>query len=185
MSEDPVTPKPATLFRPGSPKEGAVEKQSKKKWKRWRRFHVQKSTEEIHRQEHFDDGMPLFFGVHGHIRKQLDYQYHAHYRKERQWLHDAAIEDTVLMYTLLDDYDEPSKKNHCQVKEPWLILMTGTRKAPKHDIVDKLNQADRLRLRGFIEVDAGECCSTILFVQRDGEENLASFLTFLLNRRYP
>jgi len=37
----------------------------------------------------------LFFGAYGHIRSQLDYTYHSHYKKERQWLHDSIIEDAL------------------------------------------------------------------------------------------
>jgi hypothetical protein len=29
---------------------------------------------------------PQFYGKYAHIRKMLDYTYHSHYRKERQWL---------------------------------------------------------------------------------------------------
>jgi hypothetical protein len=43
------------------------------------KFSVTFSTE-----HHFrcpDDEPPRFYGAYGHIRKQLDYSYHVHYRK--------------------------------------------------------------------------------------------------------
>jgi hypothetical protein len=57
-----------------------------------RRFSAIVSTEEHHASK---DGGGLFCGAYGHIRKMLDYTYHAGtYNKERQFLHDSIIEGT-------------------------------------------------------------------------------------------
>jgi hypothetical protein len=56
-----------------------------------RRFSASVSTEEHHTSK--EGG--LFCGAYGHIRKMLDYTYHAGtYNKERQFLHDSIIEGT-------------------------------------------------------------------------------------------
>jgi hypothetical protein len=58
-----------------------------------RRFTAIQSTEDYHT---FKDGVgDLFYGGYGHIRKMLDYTYHAGaYNKTRQFLHDSIIEGT-------------------------------------------------------------------------------------------
>jgi hypothetical protein len=38
----------------------------------------------------------LFYGIYGHLRQMLDYTYHSFYKKERQWLHDAIIDDALV-----------------------------------------------------------------------------------------
>jgi hypothetical protein len=56
-----------------------------------RRFSASVSTEEHHTSKKGG----LFCGAYGHIRKMLDYTYHAGtYNKERQFLHDSIIEGT-------------------------------------------------------------------------------------------
>eukprot|EP00977_Amphora_coffeiformis_P006958 scaffold1513_cov100-Amphora_coffeaeformis.AAC.7 len=50
-----------------------------------------------------NDTTTYFHGAYAKVRQQLDYSYHTHYRKERQWLHDAIIEDCLLKHQLLDD----------------------------------------------------------------------------------
>lgn len=45
-----------------------------------KKFSTVVSTEEYNAVD-----VPQFFGPYAHIRKQLDYGYHGHYRKERQW----------------------------------------------------------------------------------------------------
>lgn len=91
----------------------------------------------------------LYTGSFGQIRKQLDYQYHAHYRKERQWLHDAVIEDVSL------EGEESSKKENMARQTPWLILLIGTRESSKHSFVKDLIDSNRLRLHRFVTVDPG------------------------------
>jgi hypothetical protein len=58
-----------------------------------RRFSTIESTEDYHT---FKDGVGnQFYGAYGHIRKMLDYTYHAGaYNKTRQFLHDSIIEGT-------------------------------------------------------------------------------------------
>ena len=61
-----------------------------------KRFQQHLTTTEEH---HAVAGAPaIFYGSYANIRKKLDYTYHAHYRKERQWLHDCIIEDCLLKH---------------------------------------------------------------------------------------
>lgn len=113
--------------------------------KLWKRFTPKQSTEELHKTT-----SELYTGVFGQIRKQLDYKYHSHYRKERQWLHDAVMEDVSL-----EQAEEAGTKLTLDV--PWLILLVGTREASKHSFVKDLVDSHRLRLRRFVTVDPGTC----------------------------
>lgn len=73
------------------------QRQRKSKWRFGFSLPKTNTTEELHAADPTDVG---FYGAHGHLRKTLlDYNYHAHYKKERQWLHDAIIEDALLKDT--------------------------------------------------------------------------------------
>jgi hypothetical protein len=104
----------------------------------------------------------LFFGAYGHLRKKLDYSYHCHYRKERQWLHDSIIED-FLEYQEeqqipFDDgitYNmKPNLSSNVNVV-PWLILSVGVQGAGKHYTINKLVQTKHLRLLSFVSIAPG------------------------------
>jgi hypothetical protein len=109
-----------------------------------RRFSISHSTEEQFKSSD-DFG---FYGAYGHIRKQLDYSYHCHYRKERQWLHDSFIED----YLQSGLYADPN----CLPIGPWLILTVGCQGAGKRYVIDKLVETNRLPLLSFVCVDTGK-----------------------------
>lgn len=122
-------------------------------------FSVSNSTEELFKS--LDDFG--FYGAHGHIRKQLDYSYHQHYRKERQWLHDSIIED----YLHNGAYADPN----CLPCEPWLILTVGCQGAGKRFLIDKLVNEEKLKLLSFVCIDTGTwplislVCSVVLYLQ--------------------
>jgi len=107
-----------------------------------RRFSVERSTEEQHKCEEKDK--IGFYGEFGNERKKLDYDYHSHYRKERQWLHDSIIED----YLHPDGDNLPT--------EPWLIFTVGAQGAGKRHTVDNLMKKERLPLLSFVFVDPGK-----------------------------
>jgi hypothetical protein len=59
-----------------------------------RRFSTIESTEDYHTFQDEEAGA-LFYGAYGHIRKMLDYTFHAGtYNKTRQFLHHSIIEGT-------------------------------------------------------------------------------------------
>lgn len=95
-----------------------------------------------------DEGQHCFYGAYGHIRKQLDYDYHTYYRKERQWLHDSIIED----FLRNGSYNNPHRKP----VNPWFILTVGCQGAGKRHVIDQLVEEEKLPLVSFACVDAGE-----------------------------
>lgn len=109
------------------------------------RFSPVISTEQCNR----DDSAP-FRGPYAHLRKELDYTYHAKYRKERQWLQDSIIED-ILEAHLPDDFSA------CVTpKEPWLIFTVGPRGAGKKHVLKQLALDNRLPLLSYVRVDPDE-----------------------------
>jgi hypothetical protein len=131
----------------------------------WNRFAPQKSTEELHRETH-PDKVVFHTGAFGQIRQQMDYSYHAHYRKDRLWLHDSIVEDVLMMAdtsslfssSMTSGGGNGSHTTTSLVAEgpPWLILVVGTRESQKHAVVADLIDAHRLRLSPrFVTVDAG------------------------------
>jgi hypothetical protein len=133
----------------------------------WNRFAPQKSTEELHRETHPDKFVHTNTGAFGQIRQQMDYSYHAHYRKDRLWLHDSIVEDVMMMAdtssfsnssTISGGNGSLTTTSLTTVAEgpPWLILVVGTRESQKHAVVADLIDAHRLRLSPrFVTVDAG------------------------------
>jgi len=133
-----------------------------------RRFSVRKSTEEHHSVSN-DDNAVGFYGAYGNVRKKLDYKYHVHYRKERQWLHDAIIEDCLLEH----QHDDWSHQEMTTVlpRTPWLIIMAGVHGAGKHHVIRELIETERLPLLSYVCVDTDDLrrylpgtCVLLLFV---------------------
>mmetsp|Transcript_7349 Transcript_7349/g.16722 ORF Transcript_7349/g.16722 Transcript_7349/m.16722 type:complete len:650 (+) Transcript_7349:65-2014(+) len=109
-----------------------------------RRFSVSSSTSQHHSSE--DDFN--FYGPYAHIRKTLDYSYHTHYRKERQWLQDSIVEDLLRDVQSSDVCTTPS--------EPWLIYTVGAPGAGKRHTLLQLVKEDKLHLLSFVHVDKDE-----------------------------
>jgi len=93
-----------------------------------------------------------FYGAYAHIRQKLDYTYHRHYKKERQWLHDSIIEDYLF-------HSSPSHPFYVPC-EPWIILTVGVQGSGKRYTIDKLVESNRLRLLSFVYVDTGKLRGT-------------------------
>jgi Zeta toxin len=116
-----------------------------------------RSTEEIHQWEDLTQP-PQFYGSYGHIRANeslIDYTYHVHYRKERQWLHDSIIEDI---------FDRNSCNNVPQPALPdslWLIFTAGPMGAGKRYTVERLMTEGELPLLQFVFVDPHEICTLL------------------------
>ena len=106
-----------------------------------RRFSILMSTEEFNR-EPTDER--IYYGPYAHLRKRLDYNYHVHYKKERQWLQDSIIED------LLFENDTTA----CVTPtEPWLLYTVGVMGAGKQHTLSKLVRDGRLPLLSYVLVD--------------------------------
>lgn len=107
-----------------------------------KRFSIQFSTEERNKTDE-----KVFYGPYQHLKKQMDYEYHSYYRKERQWLHDSIIEDYLC-------HEEQEEK--CVPAEPWLIYTCGVKGAGKRYLIDHLMGEGRLPLLSTIIVDGDE-----------------------------
>ena len=105
-----------------------------------RRLSFVMTTEEFNK-----DTDLTFYGPYSHIRKQMDYSHHVHYKKERQWLQDSIIEDC-----LEEDNNEALWKTPI---EPWLLYMVGSPGAGKQYTFLQLVQDGRLPLLSFVLVD--------------------------------
>jgi hypothetical protein len=131
-----------------------------------------KSTEELNAADVVDNPNDVgFFGAYGNLRKSLlDYSYHAHYRKERQWLHDAIIFDTMLQHdrrcddaagtTNSSSSDDDEKDTLQQLQQQpttgiWLVLVVGVHGVGKHHVIQNLIASDRLRLLSVVCIDTG------------------------------
>ena len=111
-----------------------------------RRFSLlEATTEENHRSTECQ-----FLGAYAHIRRKLDYNYHVHYTKSRQWLHDSIVDD----YLQCDD----NRWGNQSVLpcDPMLILTVGVQGAGKHHTINNLVKAGRLPLLSSVLVDTGE-----------------------------
>ena len=111
-----------------------------------RRYSVVQSTEEQFKST--DDFR--FYGAYSHDRKKLDYSYHVHYQKSRQWLHDSIIE-----YYLQNGSKANPNNNHLPC-EPWLILTAGVQGAGKRFTIDELVKSNKLPILSFVSVDTGK-----------------------------
>jgi dephospho-CoA kinase len=121
------------------------------------RFSLKQSTEQMFRET----TVPYkFIGTYGHLRRKLDYEYHAHYQKQRQWLHDAIIEDSLLHEHQHDDWSIPVET---RLPDPndglWIILIVGMHGSGKHHVVRTLSDPNqpkyhwKLRSYGCIDTD--------------------------------
>lgn len=127
-------------------------------------------------EEHSTAAHSGFYGAYAKVRQKLDYSYHVYYRKERQWLHDAIIEDCLLKHQLLDEQQQPQSNQKQQSNQqqqqqrydyhqgkpvllpqyPWLICMVGVHGAAKHCTVRKLLDGGRLPLLSLVCVDTDD-----------------------------
>jgi predicted kinase len=109
-----------------------------------RRFSSAVSTE----KQFQDDKDHSFYGSFAHIRSILDYNYHAHYRKDRQWFQDSIVCD------LLENVQETDA---CITPyEPWLIYTAGAQGTGKTFTIQKLVEEGKLPLLSYVHVDPQE-----------------------------
>jgi hypothetical protein len=116
-----------------------------------RRFSSLKKFSAIVSTEQYNNvTTPTFLGPYAHLRKELDYTYHRHYRKERQWLQDSIIED------MLDNVPGDSADLCIAPTEPWVVFTVGPRGAGKKHVLHELVKEGRLPLLSFVYVDPDE-----------------------------
>jgi hypothetical protein len=113
-----------------------------------REFSVDLSTEENHHSSSM-----TFYGPHAHIRKKMDYNYHRNYKRERQMLQDAIIEETLNTATLVD---ANSGETCTTPTEPFLVFTAGAMGAGKSFALRKIHENGRFPLPAFVVVDPDE-----------------------------
>lgn len=112
-----------------------------------RRFSIEQSTDDINKAA--TDADQQFHGPYAHIRKTLDYTYHTHYRKQRQWLQDSIID--TFMENLVNGNDAMTTP-----QEPWFVYTVGAPGAGKRHTIMKLLEEGKLPLLSFVHVDPQE-----------------------------
>jgi signal recognition particle GTPase len=117
-----------------------------------RRFSVVQSTEQLFTRSGND---LAFYGAYAHVRKKLDYSFHAHYTKSRQWLHDSIVEDYLLNESASSHGGGDNQDTVTMTCAPWLLLTVGVQGAGKRHTVDELARTGRLPLLSFVCVDTG------------------------------
>ena len=107
-----------------------------------RRFSILMSTEDFNRET---TDQVQYYGAYAHIRKRLDYEYHVHYKKERQWLQNSIVEDCLFQ-----------NGKHETPTQPWLIYAVGVMGAGKHYTISTLVKDGRLPLLSYVLVDTDD-----------------------------
>lgn len=110
-----------------------------------RRFSIVMSTEEFNKEP---TDSTQQYGPYAHLRRRLDYDYHVHYKKDRQWLQDSIVEDCLVHEKDPDKCETPT--------EPWLLYTVGVMGAGKQNTLSRLVRDGRLPLLSYVLVDPDE-----------------------------
>eukprot|EP00957_Ditylum_brightwellii_P201480 15325842-Ditylum_brightwellii.AAC.1 len=78
----------------------------------------------------------------------MDYGYHNNYTKERQWLQDAIVDDTLKSY-----YGKGKNGAAATLTDPWIVFVAGTMSSGKSHAIDTLNKNGRFPVMPFVRVD--------------------------------
>ncbi len=105
-------------------------------------FGLEDSTEEHFRSR---DDEKRFYGAYGHIREKMDYSYHSHYQKQRQWLHDSIMDDIL-------NSASPAELQ-C---EPWAILVVCAPGTESMSSMAELLRKNHLPFPSMVTIDTDE-----------------------------
>ena len=112
-----------------------------------KQFSIEVSTEDNYKSNDVN-----FYGPYAHIRKTLDYTYHCNYRRERQFLQDSIISDTLNLATIVDKFGSV-----CTTPtEPFLVFTAGAMGAGKSYTLNSIHDKYRFPLAAFVKVDPDE-----------------------------
>lgn len=111
-------------------------------------FSVHQSTE-----ENYKSSRMKFYGKYAYLREALDYNYHRNYKRERQILQDAIIEETVNNVKIVDS----KTLDTCTTPtEPFLVFTAGAMGAGKSYTLRMMHEKGRFPLPAFVIVDPDE-----------------------------
>jgi hypothetical protein len=96
---------------------------------------------------------PHFYGAYGVVRRKLDYSYHSHYCKERQFVHDGIIEDYL---DSSETEEEQSETKDGMYSKNWLLLTVGVQGAGKAHTIRELVDSGHLPISSYVRVDQDE-----------------------------
>jgi hypothetical protein len=108
------------------------------------RFDCNLSTEDYHRSN-----QKKIYGRYASIRRNLDYEYHAHYSRSRQRFQDSIV-DSMLENTWIEDQ---FGQNCSQPTRPWIVFTAGVMGAGKTHVVKELDRSGFFPLHSFVSVD--------------------------------
>ncbi len=117
-----------------------------------------------------------FYGPYAHIRRDLDYNYHKNYSKERQWLQDSIIDKLLNEIVSGEQTDDSEIRSDDKIQSdprellcsmpinPWLVYVAGTSGSRRSTTIKYLLEKTpncstdqcRLQLFGFVLVDSRE-----------------------------
>jgi uncharacterized phage-like protein YoqJ len=114
---------------------------------------IQEFSLDLSTEENYQTSSMKFYGPYAHIRKKLDYTYHRNYKRERQMLQDAIIEEMLNTAKIVD----ANSGQFCTTPtEPWLVFTAGAMGAGKSYTLRKMHENGRFPLPAFVIVDPDE-----------------------------
>jgi len=104
-------------------------------------------------EDNYQSSSMFFYGPYAHIRERLDYSYHKNYKRERQMLQDAIINEIMSKAKVVD----ANSGEVCTTPtEPFLVFTAGAMGAGKSYTLNKLHEKGRFPLQAFVVVDPDE-----------------------------
>jgi len=88
-----------------------------------------------------------FHGPYSHIRASIDYNFS--FRKERQWLQDSIIDETLKLPSI----NNKTKNTTIIPDNPWIVFFVGISSAGKSHSIRELLRKGRLSLASSYYVD--------------------------------
>jgi Zeta toxin. len=114
---------------------------------------INEFSSQLSTEENYQSSSMFFYGPYAHIRERLDYSYHKNYKRERQMLQDAIINEIMNKAKVVD----ANSGEVCTTPtEPFLVFTAGAMGAGKSYTLHKLHQKGRFPLSAFVVVDPDE-----------------------------
>jgi hypothetical protein len=114
---------------------------------------IKEFSSQLSTEENYQSSSMFFYGPYAHIRERLDYSYHKNYKRERQMLQDAIINEIMNKAKVVD----ANSGEVCTTPtEPFLVFTAGAMGAGKSFTLNKLHEKERFPLSAFVVVDPDE-----------------------------
>lgn len=114
---------------------------------------IKEFSSQLSTEDNYQSSSMFFYGPYAHIREKLDYSYHKNYKRERQMLQDAIINEIMNKAKVVD----ANSGEVCTTPtEPFLVFTAGAMGAGKSYTLNKLHEKGRFPLLAFVVVDPDE-----------------------------